>query len=234
MRAVNPHLELRLMEADPPAAIPLLTSGHCDLALVYAYPILRRPDEAGVDLEVLFADQMALALPVGHPLAGAARVSLLALAAEPWIAPHDSVCREALVFACRTAGFEPRVVSETNDYAAMQGLIAGGVGVALLPRLACAFTLKPGVVVRPLGEQLIERVTFIATRTGAYRAPTVGTIRQLLRDALQHATISELPLEPFDFEHPTASLPRPARRGQRGAVASIPKSISEPSRIDRT
>jgi DNA-binding transcriptional LysR family regulator len=130
MRTVNPRLELRLLEADPPAAIPLLTGGDCDLALVYVYPILRRPDETGIDLEALFADQMALAVPVGHPLAGAERVSLLALAAESWVAPHDSVCRDALVFACRVAGFEPRLVSETNDSATAHegdhGSIGGG------------------------------------------------------------------------------------------------------------
>jgi DNA-binding transcriptional LysR family regulator len=182
------------------------------------YPILRRPDDAGIDLKALFADQLALALPVGHPLAAAEQVSLLALAAEPWVAPHDSVCRDAMVFACRMTGFEPRVVSETNDYAAMQGLVAGGVGVALLPRMACTFTSKPGVVLRPLAEPLIERVTFMATRTGAYRSPAVETLRRLLRDGLQHATNPALPLEPFDFEPPTTSPPRPARR-TRGALS---------------
>jgi LysR substrate binding domain len=116
----------------------------------------------------------------------------------------------------------------------MQGLVAGGVGVALLPRLACAFTSKPGVVLRPLAEQLIERVTFIATRTGAYRSPTVDTIRHLLRDALQHATNPDLPLEPFDFEPPTTSLPRPARRAQPGAVPAAPESVDDTDQTDQT
>jgi DNA-binding transcriptional LysR family regulator len=197
-RSSNPHVELRLNEADPPAALPLLTGGDCDLALIYRYPILRSPEEGGIDLEPLFADQMAIALPAGHPLSNEAQVHLAALAGESWVAPHDSVCRDALVLACRTNGFSPSVVSETNDYTAMLGLVTGRVGVALIPRLAANLTANRGVVLRPLADKLIERLTFIASRRGAYRSPTVDTIETLLRLQITVATPPDLPLEPLE------------------------------------
>ena len=217
-RAANPAVELRLTEAEPPLAIPYLMDGACELALIYRYPLLRAPEESGVDLDAVFADQMALALPADHALAPASAVSLVELAAEPWVAAHDTACRDAFVHACRTAGFQPRVVSETNDYAAMQGLVAGGVGVGLVPRLAAGLSNHPGVVLRPLAERLIERVTFIATRSGAYRSPAAQVITSLLHQEVREATPSGLPLEPLEVETPT---PTSRRRGRsRRRVAS--------------
>jgi DNA-binding transcriptional LysR family regulator len=141
---------------------------------------------------------MAIALPAGHPLSNEAQVHLGALAGESWVAPHDSVCRDALVLACRTAGFEPAVVSETNDYAAMLGLVTGRVGVALIPRLAASLTANRGVVLRPLAEKLIERLTFIGSRRNSYRSPAVDTIETLLRHEVSVATPPHLPLEAFE------------------------------------
>ena len=198
-RDARPDVDLRLTEADPPVALPGLLAGDHDLAIVYDYPVLGEVPDPAAELEPLFADHMAIALPAGHPLAGAARVPLAALGGERWVAPHTSVCRDALVFACRTAGFAPTVVTETNDYMAMQGLVAAGVGVALLPRLATAIAQRPGLVFRALDETVIERVTFIATRAGCYRSPAASAFRTALCAALPVADqAAALPLEAFD------------------------------------
>jgi DNA-binding transcriptional LysR family regulator len=146
-------------------------------------------------------------------------VSLAALAAEPWVAAHDAVCRDAFVQACRTAGFQPRVVSTTNDYAAMQGLVAGGVGVALIPRLAAGLYNRPGVVLRPLAEPLIERVTFIVSRAGAYRSRAAQAIASLLHEEVRGATPSGLPLEALEVE-PSTPLPRRTGRTRRSVTSS--------------
>jgi DNA-binding transcriptional LysR family regulator len=198
-RAEKPGVDLRLTEADPPAALPSLLAGDQDLALVYDYPVLGELSEAAAELEPLFADHMTAALPSGHPYADAAQVPLESLSGDRWVTPHSSVCREAIVFACRSAGFAPTVVTETNDYMAMQGLVAAGVGIALMPRLATAIAQRPGVVFRPLAETVIERVTFIATRAGAYRSPVLDAFRAALRAAVTSADeAAALSLEAFD------------------------------------
>jgi len=203
------EVELSLVEADPPAALPGLVAGDYDLAIVYDYPALGAPANPAVELEPLFGDHMVLALPAGHRLAVSGRLPLEALSRELWVAPHPCMCRDALVFACRNAGFAPEVVSETNDYMAMQGLVAAGVGVALMPRLAVAIARRPGVALIPLAEPVIERVTFIATRWDAYKSPVTEIFRAALRAALHAAEDASLPLEPYDPEHalaqPTAS-----------------------------
>lgn len=210
-RRARPNVELSLTEADPPVAVPGLIAGDCDLALVYDYPLLGITPDPAVDLEPLFGDQMAVALPASHRLARQAAVLLEDLAGEQWITPHDSMCRDALVLACRGAGFTPCTVSMTNDYMAMQGLVAAGVGIAVLPRLAVAIARRPGVVVVPLARSVIERVTFVATRKGAYRSPVAEVFRSALRDALPAAQDDELPLEAYDPQHATAPAGRPAR-----------------------
>jgi len=140
-------------------------------------------------------------LPPEHGAASSSHVTLADLATAQWIAPHSSVCRQAFEFACRGAGFAPAVASETNDYQAMLGLVAAGVGIALLPRLAVAVSRRPDVILRPLDSTVIERVTFIATRSGAYRSPLVTAFRAALRVAASAVAAPGLPLEMFEPEH---------------------------------
>jgi DNA-binding transcriptional LysR family regulator len=194
-RARQPDAGLSLTEAEPAAALSGLLAGDQDLAVVYGYPALGEPADPAAELEPLFTDPMALALPSGHPRAGQARVALDELGGESWVAPLGSPGRDAFVFACRGAGFAPAVASETNDYMAMQGLVAARVGVALLPRLATAIAQRPGVVLRPLAGHAIEQVTFAACRSGAYRSAVVETFRAALREAVL-ANAAALPLEP--------------------------------------
>ena len=204
-REGSPRVDLRLTEADPPESVPALLAGDHDLALVYDYPALGGAPEPGVDLEPLFVDHMAVAVPAGHPLARAGSVRLDQLSQEAWLAPHSSVCRDAVDFACRNAGFVPDVVSETNDYMAAQGLVAAGVGVALLPRLAVAMSRRPGVALLPLSDLVIERVTSIATRSGAYRSPLTDAFRTALRQAVAGISDPVLPLEDFEPQHAVAA-----------------------------
>jgi len=210
-RARRPNVDLSLAEADPPVAVPGLIAGDFDLAIVYDYPALGAPRDPAVELEPLFGDQMAVVVPVGHRLARRQSVRLEELRTELWITPHEpTMCRDALLLACRNAGFAPQIVSQTNDYMAMQGLVAAGVGVALLPRLAVAIARRPGVVMIPLTEPVIERVTFIATRRGSFKSPAADAFRTALRSGLSVAEDAELPLEAYDLEHAVAPPVRPS------------------------
>lgn len=195
-----PQVALTLIEADPADSLPGLLAGEHDAALTYDYPSLASPQHEGLELDPLFVDQMCVALPVGHPLAARDDVPLTALADEPWAAPHHTVCRDALELACRTAGFAPRVMSQTNDYMVMQGLVAAGAGVAVMPRLAAAITVRPGVVVRPLLGEPLERVTFLATRSGTADTPVLAALAEELVAAIAQVSPFGLPLEAFEAE----------------------------------
>src|SRR3712207_6967794 len=86
-----------------------------------------------------------------------------------------------LVRACNAAGFEPRIAFHSDDYLAIQGFVAAGVGVALIPDLAL-LAVRDDVVIRALrSEPPIRRIS-AATLTDAYRSPATEAMLDILRD----------------------------------------------------
>ncbi|WP_377270871.1 LysR substrate-binding domain-containing protein [Peterkaempfera sp. SMS 1(5)a] len=108
----------------------------------------------------LLDDALVGLVPSGHPLAGrgpAEPVKLAELAGEQWIAGCPQ-CRGHLVELCAAAGFAPRIDFATDDYPAVVGLVAAGVGVAVLPGLALESVRRTGVAVVPLTPRAAREV----------------------------------------------------------------------------
>ncbi|QMU71465.1 LysR family transcriptional regulator [Streptacidiphilus sp. P02-A3a] len=186
LRQVAPQARVRIIEADPPAALPCLLRGEADLALVYDYPYPDRDTALGdgrLLQETLASDPMAVAVPAGHPLAALPSIPLGALRQESWATPRPSVCQQALGAACRDAGFRPAVVYETENYHSMLGLVATGAGVAVVPRLAVLGGAPPRVALRPLTGTWLRRTMAVATRADSQQPPLSGRFRSLLRQA---------------------------------------------------
>jgi len=126
--------------------------------------------------------ELFLVVAAGHPLASKSRVRLADAADEPWITGRsDLECNRLVSRACRAAGFEPAVAFSTDDYAAAQGLVAAGVGVALIAELGL-YTRRDDVVVRSLGpETPLRRVHAIAA-TPERRSPAASAMLAVLRE----------------------------------------------------
>ena len=121
-----------------------MRAGEFDLALLFEFQGVE--SAAGSDLAVtpLLDDPMHVALPVEHALATKPQLALADLRFEDWVQTSaSSPCARHVVRSCLAAGFEPRVTFESDDYETVQGLVAAGVGVALVPRLALT-RLHPG------------------------------------------------------------------------------------------
>jgi DNA-binding transcriptional LysR family regulator len=87
---------------------------------------------------------------------------------------------------CARAGFSPRIAFETDNFVAVEGLVARGIGVATLPRLAVAsFPRLPGVTTVPLPPSE-ARTIHVVTAHGADRVPavraTLAAIERLVGD----------------------------------------------------
>ncbi|HWH96681.1 MAG TPA: LysR family transcriptional regulator [Baekduia sp.] len=149
-RARFPDVELHLAEEDPVEAVAAVRAGACDVAVVFE-PNGADPGGAGPEglaRTAIGRDPLWAVLPAGHALAGEPAIALRALAAERWVAPTAS-CAGVVRGACAAAGFEPDVVFSSADYGAVQGFVAAGAGVALVPFLA--LTGHERAVARPLG-----------------------------------------------------------------------------------
>ncbi len=68
---------------------------------------------------------------------------------------------DVLPMAARAAGFEPQIVFRTDDQTTVRGLLAAGLGVAMVPSLIVS-SLPPGVVVLPLDEPALTRTVMVA------------------------------------------------------------------------
>jgi DNA-binding transcriptional LysR family regulator len=97
-----------------------------------------------LDVTVIRAEPLVVALPDTHPLTRRTEVALTDLADEPFVSyldQHRSVVHDSARQACRKAGFLPRVVQEVSETSTLVAAVAGGVGVALLPESARQLTI---------------------------------------------------------------------------------------------
>lgn len=146
-REEHPGVELHLAEEDPVEAVAAVRSGACDVAVIFEPNGIDGLTLEGLERTVVAHDPLWAVLPSGHPLAAHDAIDLAQLAADPWVAP-TAFCAGVVRGACAAAGFEPDIVFSSADYGAVQGFVAAGAGVALVPFLA--LTSRERVVARPL------------------------------------------------------------------------------------
>jgi DNA-binding transcriptional LysR family regulator len=182
-RASHPGVELTLAEGEPEEIAPRLRAGEFDLALLYEFEGVGERLGPGIRRFELLDDSMRLALRHDHPLAARKRLRLEDLRAESWIqTAATSPCARHVVRSCHAAGFEPSVSFESDDYQTVQGLVAAGVGVALIPQLALS-TVRDDIRIRALHPAGPIRKVFAATPRGAAASASLATMLDVLREA---------------------------------------------------
>ena len=157
-----PAIELEIAMVDPDESLPGLRSGRHDLILTH--DAMLDGTGSGVELVALFDDPMYVAMPTAHRLSEAADLTLTDFAAEPWMLATTDSCPDSRLFlrACHAAGFEPRIAFHNDDYSAILGFVAAGVGVALIPDMVARGAredvviraLEPAPPARPIGAVL--------------------------------------------------------------------------------
>ena len=184
-RQGHPGIELSLAEGEPEEIAPRIRGGELDLALLFEFPGVRERPGTGLRTVSLLEDPLDVALPADHRLAAKRAVRLSDLSEEDWVQTSaPSPCARHVVRLCLGAGFEPRVTFESDDYETVQGLVAAGVGVALIPRLALTH-VHPGIVIRSLAPRSPVREVTAATPQGAGVAPAARTMLQILTGVAQ-------------------------------------------------
>src|SRR5918997_5939176 len=179
-RTRHPAVELSMTLGEPEVTEPQLKSGEVDVALGFGSRLQQADD--GIERHFLVEDPMLLVLPREHPLANKRNLRLADLADEAWIGgPQDCECNRLIYGACSRAGYDPRIAFETDDYAAVQGFVAAGVGVSLIAELGLT-TIRDDIVVRSLGPGTPLRHIYAATLAGGYRSPATQAMVEILKD----------------------------------------------------
>jgi DNA-binding transcriptional LysR family regulator len=175
----HPRVELAISMIDPVDSLPRLRAGELDMTLSHDLGTATSED---VELIRLFEDPMYVALPPNHRLAQARHVGLPDFAAEPWMLATTASCPDSKLFlrACHAAGFEPRVAFQNDDYTAILGFVAAGVGVALIPDMMCR-AQREDVVIRELHPAPPARQIGVALPR-AYRSPAANEMLAVLQE----------------------------------------------------
>ena len=182
-----PDVQVTFAEAEPPESLAALRAGECDLAVAFAYEgdDLPRGEEDldAFTIRPLLVDEVRLAVSKDHPLAQAKTAKMADLANEPWIAGCPR-CRGHLLSLASREGFAPEVAFETEDYVAVLGLVAEGLGVALVPDLILRSASNPGVVTLPI-DPASRRTVHAVTTPDLQRVPAVQATLDALHEAAQ-------------------------------------------------
>ncbi len=136
-RAKHPGVEVRLTEAEPPEAMAALRAGEVELALAFSHEPAGLP--AGMRAVALLDEPLYLVTALDQT-----GIRLADFAETPWIG-GCARCRGHLLACCAAAGFTPSIAFTTDDYVAVQSLVAAGVAVSTLPGLAITAARNPAV-----------------------------------------------------------------------------------------
>lgn len=180
-KAEYPDVTLHLQEMRPDEIVDRLHDGRVDIGLFYL-PY----DDPALRVRCVAEESLVLALPATHELAGRDEVDLADVADEPFILParHGSMpgLYAIVTEACARVGFTPRVVQ--RDVWLMQtivGLVAGGIGVSVVPESVRELA-RAGTAFVPLTGLSETAQTAMAWRAGA-DSPVVRSFLDLVDGA---------------------------------------------------
>jgi DNA-binding transcriptional LysR family regulator len=181
----HPRLTLVLRQTGAGEGLRQVRSGEVDVAIVddWTSRLAEEVDGSILTLHHLIRDPLVLVLPRTHP-AAAGPVDLRGLRHEPWLAaPAGEPSRLAVDRLLAAVGVTAQGLSEFEGMATIVSLVARGIGIAILPRLAVTAADRRVVVADlPLGLDLARDVHAVA-RSASTRRPSVAVIVTALRAA---------------------------------------------------
>ena len=136
--------------------------------------------------------QHVLVLPLDHPLASKANLSLEDIANEPIITYHPSFTGRGRIdqaFAARK--LHPRIALEAIDSDVIKTYVRLGLGIGIVAEMAVKDDPIKDLAVRPLGQLLGMNVARVAFKRGAYLRHFVYHFAELLSDRLTAPLITK-------------------------------------------
>ncbi|UQA97701.1 LysR family transcriptional regulator [Streptomyces halobius] len=169
----HPRIRFQLMQDYGAALLSRLRTGELALTLISPPPV-----EPDVTARRVHRQRLRLVVPAGHPLAGRRRARLTEVRDDAFVSlPSGYGLRQITDRLCATAGFIPRIAFEGEEVETIRGLVAAGLGVALLPAPAVP---RPGVVELTVDGPGAVRDIALIWMTGRQEPPPVSAFRNFL------------------------------------------------------
>lgn len=180
LRKKFPKLRLQMREDLTSRLIEQLRMRTLDAAII-ALPY----EAAGIATLSIAEDEFLVLTPDDHPLAKRNDLSPEHLKSEDLLLLEDGHClRDHALSACRVAPSRRSAEVGATSLHTLVQMVAGGMGVTLLPKLAAEGGAAAGahVAVRPFAEPIIGRSIGIAWREGSPREAEARLLAGVLRD----------------------------------------------------
>lgn len=169
----HPNVRLKLVEAVSLEVVSMVADGKVDIGLLS--PPVTFPN--GADHQQVASDRLVAIVPLGHRLAGRSSIDLKELQDERFVsfsADRVPSFHQRITGACLEAGFQPQIVQEAAHIYTIIALVAGKLGVALVPSAAARtahYGVAPIALANPssLLDTTLEVVYFDRMLSGAAR-----------------------------------------------------------------
>jgi DNA-binding transcriptional LysR family regulator len=173
-------VRVELVEAEPLVLVEKLRAHALHCALIYDMSDAAATDRPDLVITALSTDPYRLLLAADHRLADREVIDLRDLEQEGWILSRDTYDPgdRTLAAACRALGFRPQVALRSDDYSLIQGFVAAGIGVALVPEMA--IDRREAVAVRTTVQDVGARCIQLAMPAGR-RLPIAEALEGALR-----------------------------------------------------
>ena len=173
-RALYPDIRIQLNQQDSAALALQVAAGETDLCLCSTIPTTEY--SAWV---YLWSEELFVTVPLGHRFAEREKINLHELEDEPLVAMKSSYSLRILVDQFfDLAGIHPEITFEGDDVSTISGLVAAGLGVSLLPKLAGVE--HPELRYIPVSFPICKRAVGIAWNTQRQFPPAAICFQQFL------------------------------------------------------
>lgn len=201
-----PEVALTLVEDVTDRLVDQLERGGLDLALVSALAEPRR-----ILVERVADEPLLVLLPAAHRLAAAGSVARAELAGERFLVLHAMHCLSGQVAeVCESDALRPAIVSRGAQLATIAEMVAGGLGISVVPEMMRARDADPRRAYRPFAEAAPARELNLAWSPDRYRT---NAAREFARVARAHLSAGP---------PPAAAAPSPSARGPGPASGRSP------------
>lgn len=172
-----PAVEVVIQERTTTQLLSLAAACEIDLA-VLSLPVT---DDRFV-VETLFTEDLLLAVPLGHRLAARKQVRLQEVESERFILLQEGHCLgdQALRF-CDRHQCHPTVSFRTAQLETIQSLVAAGVGISLMPRMACQRDRLHQPAYVPLADPGPKRAIAVLWRKEHHHNRAAAALLEVLR-----------------------------------------------------
>lgn len=161
-RKDNPNIQMTLDEREASDLLPALDHGQYEMVFLRSEGLVQSNRYQFFNVD---SDRLTAVLPITHPLARNASVSLTALKDDDFLLLEKrTALLDMCMNACQQVGFTPHVVYSGTRIENIIDMVGQGMGISLLMEKPARFVSNKNVMLMPLEEAVTSYIALVRLR----------------------------------------------------------------------